>query len=87
MRGGRLLAPYAIRYIVVPIADGAVSTVDQPLPLPAGCVDALDDQLDLAAPLTRPLNFARLREHRVDPHRAELGNADAGGKAGCRLAG
>ena len=26
LRGGRLLAPYAIRYIVVPVADGAVST-------------------------------------------------------------
>ncbi|HEY4609631.1 MAG TPA: glycosyltransferase family 2 protein, partial [Ilumatobacteraceae bacterium] len=57
LRGGRLLAPFAIRYIVVPVADGAVSTVDDPLPLPDGLVDALDDQLDFAAPLTRPLNF------------------------------
>jgi GT2 family glycosyltransferase len=57
LRGGRLLAPYAIRYIVVPIADGATSTVDKPLPLPNGLIDALDDQLDFAAPLTRPLNF------------------------------
>ena len=32
LRGGRLLAPYAIRYIVVPVADGASSSVNQPLP-------------------------------------------------------
>ncbi|MEP7113441.1 MAG: glycosyltransferase [Ilumatobacteraceae bacterium] len=57
LRGGRLLAPYAIRYIVVPVADGAASTVDKPLQLPNGLIDALDDQLDFAAPLTRPLNF------------------------------
>ncbi len=57
LRGGRLLAPFGIRYVVVPIADGAVSTVNDQLPLPAGLLDALGDQLDLARPLTSPLNF------------------------------
>ena len=76
LRGGRLLAPYAIRYIVVPIADGANSTVDQPLPLPTGLVDALDDQLDFAAPLTRPLNFLVYENTAWIPTRAFFG-ADA----------
>ncbi len=77
LRGGRLLAPYAIRYIVVPIADGAISTVDQPLPLPDGLVDALDDQLDFAAPLTRPLNFLVYENTAWIPTRAQFGAADA----------
>ena len=77
LRGGRLLAPYAIRYIVVPIADGAISTVDQPLPLPDGLVDALDDQLDFAAPLTRPLNFLVYENTAWIPTRAQFAEADA----------
>jgi GT2 family glycosyltransferase len=47
-RGGRLLAPFGIRSIVVPVVDGATSTAQDPLPLPAGLVDALAAQLDLA---------------------------------------
>ncbi len=77
LRGGRLLAPYAIRYIVVPIADGATSTVDQPLPLPTGLVDALDDQLDFAAPLTRPLNFLVYENTAWIPTRAFFAEANA----------
>ena len=77
LRGGRLLAPYAIRYIVVPIADGASSTVDQPLPLPTGLVDALDDQLDFAAPLTRPLNFLVYENTAWIPTRALFADASA----------
>ncbi|HEY0521683.1 MAG TPA: glycosyltransferase, partial [Ilumatobacteraceae bacterium] len=77
LRGGRLLAPYAIRYIVVPVADGAVSTVDKPLPLPEGLVDALDDQLDFAAPLTRPLNFLVYENTAWIPTRAQFTAADA----------
>ncbi len=77
LRGGRLLAPYAVRYIVVPIADGANSTVDQPLPLPTGLVDALDDQLDFAAPLTRPLNFLVYENTAWIPTRAFFAEADA----------
>jgi GT2 family glycosyltransferase len=47
-RAGRLLAPYAIRFIIVPVVDGASSRDDDPLPVPAGLLDALGDQLDLA---------------------------------------
>lgn len=46
-RGGRLLAPYGIRYIVVPIFDGANSTPSDPVEPPAGLLDAFDAQLDL----------------------------------------
>ncbi|MEP7201970.1 MAG: glycosyltransferase family 2 protein [Ilumatobacteraceae bacterium] len=77
LRGGRLLAPYAIRYIVVPIADGATSTVNAPLPLPNGLVDALDDQLDFAAPLTRPLNFLVYENTAWLPTRAQFSATDA----------
>ncbi|HEY7628153.1 MAG TPA: glycosyltransferase, partial [Ilumatobacteraceae bacterium] len=77
LRGGRLLAPYAVRYIVVPIADGAISTVDKPLPTPAGLIDALDDQLDFAAPLTRPLNFVVYENTAWIPSRAQFSAADA----------
>lgn len=47
-RGGRLLAPFAVRYIIVPLVDGAESQLAQQRPLPAGLLDALGDQLDLA---------------------------------------
>ncbi|MEY2443903.1 MAG: hypothetical protein QOE00_483 [Ilumatobacteraceae bacterium] len=77
LRGGRLLAPYAIRFIVVPVADGAISTVDRPLPLAGGLVDALDDQLDLAAPLTRPLNFLVYENTAWIPTRAQFSATDA----------
>ncbi|HEY4608836.1 MAG TPA: hypothetical protein VIH06_06520, partial [Ilumatobacteraceae bacterium] len=77
LRGGRLLAPFAIRYIVVPVADGAVSTIEDPLPLPEGLVDALDDQLDFAAPLTRPLNFVVYENTAWIPTRAQFSAADA----------
>jgi hypothetical protein len=46
-RGGRLLAPYGIRYVVVPIFDGSNSTPDDPIEPPIGLVDALNVQLDL----------------------------------------
>jgi GT2 family glycosyltransferase len=82
LRGGRLLAPYAIRYIVVPVADGATSTVDKPLPLPNGLVDALDDQLDFAAPLTRPLNFLVYENTAWIPTRSQFADADATRQAG-----
>ncbi len=49
LRAGRLLAPLAIRFVVVPEFDGVVSTVNDPLPLPEGLVSALEDQLDLVA--------------------------------------
>jgi hypothetical protein len=46
-RAGRGLAPLGVRYLVVPLVDGAASTVERPLPEPAGLLDALGDQLDL----------------------------------------
>lgn len=46
-RGGRLLAPFAVRYVVVPVFDGAVSTPDHPVALPTGLLGALGSQLDL----------------------------------------
>jgi GT2 family glycosyltransferase len=55
-RAGRLLAPLAVRYVVVPLVDGAVSTDDDPVPPPAGLLDALGDQLDLAGVYSPP-NF------------------------------
>ncbi len=51
-RGGRLLAPFGVRYIVVPVVDGVSSTVDDPLPVPTGLIPALTNQLDLARVVT-----------------------------------
>ena len=47
LRAGQLLAPLGIRFIVVPRVDGANSTIDDPLPVPDGLVQALEDQLDI----------------------------------------
>ena len=87
LRGGRLLAQYGIRYVIVPVADGANGTVDEPLVPPAGLVDVLEDQLDLAAPLTRPPNFLVYENTAYTPTRAVLTPAgaaasqEAGGEA------
>ena len=51
-----MLAPFSIRYVVVPVVDGGVSSDQDPLPLPAGLIDALGDQLDLAQVYSPP-NF------------------------------
>jgi GT2 family glycosyltransferase len=45
-RGGRLLAPLAVRYIVIPLIDGGVSSYGRPLPVPNGLTEALSVQLD-----------------------------------------
>jgi GT2 family glycosyltransferase len=55
-RGGRLLAPYAIRYIVVPHIDGGQSTASDPIDPPIGLTDAFEAQLDLRLLFTSP-NF------------------------------
>lgn len=47
LRGGHLLAPLGIRYIVVPLIDGLQSRRGQPLPAPKGLEDAFSDQVDL----------------------------------------
>lgn len=49
LRAGRLLAPLAIRFVIVPEFDGVASTVNDPLPLPTGLTSSLEDQLDLVA--------------------------------------
>ncbi len=49
LRAGRLLAPLGIRFVVVPTTDGAVSTVDDPVPVPSGLLAALQNQLDLGS--------------------------------------
>ncbi|HEY3483736.1 MAG TPA: hypothetical protein VGK49_00070, partial [Ilumatobacteraceae bacterium] len=47
LRAGQLLAPLGIRFVVVPRVDGATSTIDDPLPVPDGLLQALEDQLDI----------------------------------------
>jgi GT2 family glycosyltransferase len=47
LRAGRLLAPLGIRFVVVPLTDGARSTVRHPIEAPFGIVEALRAQLDL----------------------------------------
>lgn len=81
LRAGRLLAPLAIRYIVVPLADGAISTTERPLAPPDGLLDALDDQLDLGRPLTRPLNFIVYENTAWTPTRGELTQSGAAASA------
>ncbi len=53
-RVGRLLAPYSIRYIVIPLVNGIDSTTADPLPTPAGLVEGLNAQLDLRRLYTPP---------------------------------
>ena len=48
-RAGRLMAPYGIRYVVVPVVDRVRSTTDAPLPVAEGLVAAIREQLDLRA--------------------------------------
>ncbi|MET0457664.1 MAG: hypothetical protein ABW195_00330, partial [Ilumatobacteraceae bacterium] len=72
LRGGRLLAPFGIRYVVVPYLDGANSTAAQPLPLPTGLLEALNGQLDLVRSISPP-DFARFENSAVIPTTALLG--------------
>ncbi|MGH9133808.1 MAG: glycosyltransferase family 2 protein, partial [Ilumatobacteraceae bacterium] len=48
-RAGALFAPTGIRFIVLPEFDNARSTVDDPLPVPSGLVEAFSEQLDISA--------------------------------------
>jgi GT2 family glycosyltransferase len=45
---GRLLAPFSVRYIVVPNRTGAIGSSGTSVPPPDGLVDALASQLDLS---------------------------------------
>lgn len=71
LRAGRLLAPFGIRYIVIPVSHG--SQTPRANAIPDGLVDALDDQLDLAQPLLRPLSFIVYENTAWIPVRAQLG--------------
>jgi GT2 family glycosyltransferase len=84
LRGGRLLAQYGIRYVIVPVADGFNGTIDQPLPAPDGLVDVLDDQLDMSSPLTAPPNYLVYENTAATPTRGVLTalGADASTQAG-----
>jgi hypothetical protein len=78
LRAGRLLAPLAIRFVVIPEFDGVDSTVNDPLPLPTGLVSALEDQLDLVA-LRPGLPTLETFENRAwIPRQAQLDAAAAG---------
>lgn len=54
LRAGRLLAPLGIRFIIAPEFDNVLSTTAEPLPLPGGLIDALEDQLDLTSVIGLP---------------------------------
>lgn len=84
LRGGRLLAPYGIRYVVVPVADGANGTIDHPLPIPDGLMEVLDNQLDLGTRLTNPPNYRVFENQAYTPTRAQLTpqGAEASQRAG-----
>ncbi|MFZ4719422.1 MAG: glycosyltransferase [Ilumatobacteraceae bacterium] len=77
LRGGRLLAQYGIRYVVVPLADGFNGTISAPLAAPEGLADVLDDQLDLSPPLTRPPNYLVYENTAYTPTRSVLTAAGA----------
>jgi len=53
-RAGRLLAPLSVRFIVVPIIDGAQSTRSNPIAAPLGLVESLSRQLDLKRKFASP---------------------------------
>lgn len=84
-RGGRLLAPLAIRYVVVPRIDGIASTATAPRPLPVGLEDALGDQLDLQRLFSAP-SFVVYENAAAIPTRsllspvATLASTEAGGE-------
>lgn len=84
LRGGRLLAPFGIRYVIVPLADGANGTIDSPMAAPDGLIDVLDDQLDLATPLTKPPNYIVYENIAYTPTRSVLSptGAEASQQAG-----
>lgn len=54
LRAGQLMAPLGIRYIVVPRTDDSESTSEDPLAVPGGLLESLEDQLDLALTFSPP---------------------------------
>lgn len=82
-RVGRLLAPLAIRYVVVPVDDGSKTALSRSASVPDGLVDAFGDQLDLSIRYSA-LNFLLFENHAWIPTRSELTatGAEASGSAG-----
>ena len=78
-RGGRLLAPYAIRYIVVPHIDGGQSTASDPIDPPTGLTDAFERPARPPSPV-HVAELRRLREHRRLPRHGGV-HRIAGGRA------
>ncbi|WP_117000746.1 glycosyltransferase [Desertimonas flava] len=76
-RGGRLLAPFGIRFIVVPVYDGAVSTPEHPVDVPSGLLGALGAQLDLELRYSAP-NFVLYENRSAYPAAALFTGAAAG---------
>jgi GT2 family glycosyltransferase len=71
LRGGRLLAPFGVRFVVVPFVDGANSTASDPLPVPEGLLDAFDSQLDIVRRYSPP-NLAVYENRAAIPTTARL---------------
>jgi len=82
-RAGRLLGPLGVRFIVVPVVDGAESTRDRPIAAPTGLADALARQLDLRRRYSSP-DLVVYENAAWIPVRSELGEsgADASREAG-----
>ncbi|MCU1400890.1 MAG: hypothetical protein JWN62_3999 [Acidimicrobiales bacterium] len=70
-RIGRLLAPFSIRYIVVPLVNGIDSTTDKPLASPTGLLTSLTTQLDLKRLYTPP-NYIAFENSAWIPTRSTL---------------
>ena len=70
-RAGRMLAPFGVRFIVVPLVDGVTSTTADPLPVPGGLLESLGGQLDLVRSITAA-SFARFENQAVIPTTAQL---------------
>ncbi len=82
-RIGRLLAPYSIRFIVVPLVNGIDSTTNTPLASPSGLLTSLTTQLDLKRRFTPP-NYVAFENTAWIPTHATLsaGAASVSNEAG-----
>ncbi len=82
-RAGRLLAPLGVRFVVVPVVDGAESRRGDEIAAPRGLVDALSRQLDLRRRYSSP-DLVIFENDAWVPVRAVLG---PNGAQASRLAG
>ena len=67
LRGGRLLAPFGVRYVVVPLIDGATSTAVRPAARPVGPARLAARAARPGPPADHRARFRALREPRRDP--------------------